>query len=107
MGRKTLFHIFSAFLAFTYFAFRVELFRSEDADNHSPLATRPSFAAASVNWESFDKDNAPKAFVIDCSVVLECLLPSVPEKIVTVSWTPPQTCIRDKSPPVPSGLPSA
>ena len=45
-------------LAFNYFAFQVELFDDEYEENHPAPTTTCSITHPTLNWESFDKDNA-------------------------------------------------
>jgi len=89
-------------LATNYFAFQVELFEEEYEQNHRTMSECESFAAPTLTWESFDKNNAPKAFTIEPllfgTVVAVCGAQSVHKP-------PPRrqtSIIRDKSPP--SGL---
>jgi hypothetical protein len=89
-------------LACIFFLFQTELDHEEYQRNHRQLAAGPSIAAPSLTWETFDKQNAPKAFVVtvdkgySCLVVLHAdaglLLPP------SVSLHP----VRDKSPPSPA-----
>src|SRR5258708_18792176 len=58
----------SLLIALNYFAFRVELFKDEEVQNHIQPSTADSIAPSTLNWESFDKDNAPKAFTFDCEI---------------------------------------
>ncbi|MBI3364767.1 MAG: hypothetical protein HY033_07660 [Ignavibacteriae bacterium] len=88
-------------LALNYFAFRVEFFEQEYNDNHHPLFDRISLSKASLNWETFDKDNAPPAFVIDPEIQIEflspCLFPQREQFLQLQSFQ----LVRDKSPPHP------
>lgn len=86
-------------LALNYFAFQVELFEEEYEANHRRTAETCSLDTPSLTWESFDKENAPKAFVFDAGIRLEYLflLKSDPPAIF-LSYAPFQP-IRDKSPP--------
>ena len=86
-------------LACNYFAFRVELFDEERETNEPKLPDGCAFANCSLTWETFDKDNAPKAFVFNAiiPIVLYCIV------LVQVSVLEPSfrifQPIRDKSPP--------
>jgi len=89
-------------LACNYFAFRVELFSDEDEQNHPARKFDPnqlSISGPTSNWETFDKDNAPKAFVFDAVITMVCLswAPQVASAVAPLlcSFEP----IRDKSPP--------
>jgi hypothetical protein len=96
-----LLHICVSFvLAANYFAFQVELFDCEYEENHRPIATTCSFAAPSLNWESFDKENAQKAFVFDAGVQVEFLFTFDVPRLLFSPPTLPYQPIRDKSPPV-------
>lgn len=87
--------------ACNYLTFRVELFAEEYARAHPQYAGSTSTVASpTTTWESFDKDNAPKAFAFQAQIILtmlgvrgDALFPPAPH----VSTSEP---IRDKSPPV-------
>ncbi len=49
-------------LAGAFFSFQIELFDAEWEANHPPVST--SITSPSTTWESFDKDNALKAFAL-------------------------------------------
>ena len=87
-------------LAGNYFAFQVELFDTEYEANHPKQAETCSISSPTLNWESFDKNNAPQAFVFDARVAIECIfiLPSLP--VSTPRLEPPFRLVRDKSPPL-------
>jgi len=89
-------------LACTYFSFRTELFEDEFAENCIlPVAESgvPGFNVPSTNWETFDKDNAPKAFKVEPCLPLG-LLATVPAEVLPPAVVPEeQSIIRDKSPP--------
>ena len=94
--------MFYLLFAFNYFAFRTELFSEEYEQNHpnnDPFTKQVAVSLPTLNWETFDKDNAPKAFVF---------LP--PLKTVTIGIIPKPSFVfrieiestepvRDKSPP--------
>ena len=89
-------------LAFNYFSFRVELFRDEDEADHpvqDHFAHTATLGLPTLNWETFDKDNAPKAIKVEPWISLQviALLPA-PSMACTVS-RPPFQPVRDKSPP--------
>jgi hypothetical protein len=93
-------HSFVAlFLAANYFAFQVELFEEEYEANHRQASTACSIGSLTLTWESFDKENAPKAFVVDADIRIQFLFlfDSDPPTLL-LSHTPFQP-IRDKSPP--------
>lgn len=95
----TTYRIIATLLALNYFAFQVELFDEEYEANHRSISATPSIAAPSLTWESFDKDNAPQAFVFDAGLRTDFLfdLPSSPNvhSFLFVAFR----LIRDKSPP--------
>ena len=97
--RKTFFHLFSLLFAFTYIAFRTEVFHDEYDENHPCTGTQTCYSTLTLNWESFDKDNAPKAFVIDCTVILERILFVAPEPLPVFHSLQSYELVRDKSPP--------
>jgi len=86
-------------LATNYFAFQVEVFEEEYQANHRQASTACSIASPTLTWESFDKENAPKAFVVDADIRIQFLFlfDSDPPTLL-LSHTPFQP-IRDKSPP--------
>jgi hypothetical protein len=64
---------------------------------HQTLLSRPT-----LNWEKFDKDNAPKAFVFlppIRTITVETIEPSI---ILFNAIYQPYQPIRDKSPPAQS-----
>lgn len=90
----------SIIIDLNYFTFRVELFEEEYEENQpGNLPTDISFSKHSVNWETFDKDNAPKAFVIKIDAAFELFFliqpPFFPQRLNMLSFE----IIRDKSPP--------
>lgn len=94
------FQIVALALAVNYFSYQVEFDRKEYLENHRQLSDTLSFAKPSVNWETFDKSNAPKAFVvevIDKASLLIMLPPAISEND---ECYPQYFTIRDKSPPV-------
>jgi hypothetical protein len=101
-NRRTAARVMAALLACTYFAFRTELFSEEFEENSpkpAPVAGTMVFSVPSTNWETFDKDNAPKAFRINPCLPLG-LLATVPAQVLPPAVVPEQqTIIRDKSPP--------
>jgi hypothetical protein len=98
---RTTFHKAVAFLlASNYFFFQTELYEEEYEATHAKHSDEVSFTVPSLNWESFDKTNAPKAFVVDVGIRCELLfrLPSA-MRIASPAHFPYQI-IRDKSPPL-------
>ncbi len=101
--RYVTWRILCLLLALNYFAFRIELFREENEQNHPQTdlaAHQVTFSMSSLNWETFDKDNAPKAIVVNAGIQIELfgILPAIP-KASNHSYQPYQPT-RDKSPPV-------
>jgi len=89
-------------LATLFFVFQTELDHEEYLQHHRQLSAVPAFAAPSLTWETFDKENAPKAFIVTVDRGIACLLlPHVESRILlppSVSVHP----VRDKSPPSPA-----
>jgi hypothetical protein len=99
---KCAWRVFTFLFAFNYFAFRVELFSDEYEQNQPATDAFPHQVAVSppsVNWETFDKDNAPKAITVQPHFMLElmCLAPG--EQIFSKDIPRQRELIRDKSPP--------
>ena len=94
---------FALLLAINYFSFRVELFEEEDQQNHpviDPCTHQTSISPSTLNWETFDKDNAPKAITIHPDVQIELfVVVNCPLKVSQHFWEPYQP-VRDKSPPL-------
>jgi hypothetical protein len=98
--RRSIPYSFIAVLvALNYFAFRAELFSDEYQSNHPDRTSGHSISGPTLNWETFDKDNATQAFVFDAEVrieslfLLQCLLRE------DICHPLPLHHIRDKSPP--------
>ncbi|MEO8167356.1 MAG: hypothetical protein ABI623_03855 [bacterium] len=97
--RRFLYSFVSLVLAANYFAFQVELFDDEYEANHPKASNKPSITVPSLNWESFDKNNAPQAFTFDACLHTEhlFLLPNAaPAQLIPFESFKD---IRDKSPP--------
>jgi hypothetical protein len=95
-----LLHQLSALLlACNYFAFQVELFEEEYEANHRTMSEETSFAAPSLNWESFDKNNAPRAFVVHVTFHVDLLLRFSPPQLPPLQVSENRNPVRDKSPP--------
>jgi hypothetical protein len=98
-------------LASNYFAFQVELFDAEYEENHPTAPGTASgtctITASSLTWESFDKDNAPQAFVVDACVTLACFHRLPEETALAAVIRPSFERIRDKSPPLPTAVTTA
>jgi hypothetical protein len=86
-------------LATNYFAFQVEPFEEEYEANHPARAETCAFSQPTITWESFDKQNAPKAFVFDADVRLQFLFSFPPQRFTLLLPNSQYQPIRDKSPP--------
>jgi hypothetical protein len=87
-------------LALNYALFQIEPFEEEYEAQHPVTSGVLSYSIPALNWESFDKENAPKAFtfhIVHAPVALQFFYPALPF-LWTVSHTPFQP-LRDKSPP--------
>jgi hypothetical protein len=93
------YNVLSFVVALNYFVFRTELFKDEETQNHPLPSSTLSFSYPSLNWETFDKDNAPKAIVVDaCSrIALIGLLPL--QSHIVDQFHPSIHSVHDKSPP--------
>jgi hypothetical protein len=102
---STYYKVLLCVVALNYCAFRTEIFDDENRDNHPVVPAGVTFSASSLNWETFDKNNAPEAFAFDAHVAIEPLFQST---LLPPSINIPyerQELVRDKSPP-PSAFPS-
>ncbi len=86
-------------LAVTYFCFQVEPFEEEYAAQHRGPADELAFAKPSVNWETFDKSNAPKAFTVDPCAGIGIVRIVAGRDEALDPCCPPFHPVRDKSPP--------
>ncbi len=86
-------------LASNYFAFQVELFDDEYEANHPRQTEGCSLVAPTLNWESFDKNNAPQPFVFDALITIECAGPFAFPMCDPVAPHYRHRDVRDKSPP--------
>lgn len=89
-------------LAGNYFAFQVELFE-EEFEQNQPLCDfshELRFTSPTLNWESFDKTNAPQAFTLnpDFRIFVLFEIPSPTNQSIPAQR--PFSDIRDKSPPL-------
>lgn len=98
---RKLYPCIALLLAVTYFLFQVEPFEEEYLAQHRGPADELAFAKPSVNWETFDKSNAPKAFTVHPSIGIG-LLHLVPARNESLDpFCRPFHPVRDKSPPPP------
>jgi hypothetical protein len=94
--------IIATVVALNYFAFRVELFGDEYRKNHPVAVSFPSITLSTLNWETFDKDNASQAFTFNPDIRIVCLFCchiQFRERVSTYNIPHP---VRDKSPPISS-----
>jgi hypothetical protein len=100
---KNIVHAFYRLTAFClaciYFSFQVEIFEEENEKNNPLPCSTPTITYSAFNWESFDKTNAPQAFVFvipDTIVLVSLYTPALGDELPAFF---PYLVIRDKSPP--------
>jgi hypothetical protein len=100
--RVSAFRLVAFILATNYFCFQVEIFEDEYEKNNPLPSSVPTFAPSSLNWETFGKTNAPKAFVhaVPIEYILLCLCPAKLGEELPASV--PFRVIRNNSPPSPA-----
>lgn len=89
-------------LAVNYFSFRTEIFRGEMEANDDIVDILGEFGSISnsaLNWETFDKDNAPKAFVCTPVMPMQLLYVVSPIRFSRHPLLTFSHPVRDKSPP--------
>ena len=96
--------VVATILACNYFAFQIELFEEEYEHNHPHMPDAVAFSHPSLSWESFDKVNAPQAFVVKPLLSIELIGSIAVPETIEYQFRLPYQPIRDKSPP--SILPS-
>ena len=98
-SRSIIFRLAALALIYAHGGFQLELDPEEYERNHPLPASQPTFLPPGDNWETFDKTNAPPAFVVcvDRVVLLQCYLPVHPFRLHPAF--PPRRPVRDKSPP--------
>jgi len=84
-------------LACIYCAFQFEVFDVEYENNNPLPGATPTFNYSSDNWESFDKTNAPAAFVLNVSTHFELQIRHIPSPGETSTAFIPFKTARDKS----------
>jgi hypothetical protein len=91
-------------VAVNYFCFQVEVFDEEYEKNNPLPSSELSFTYSQYNWESFDKTNAPKAFVFVAPVdfILLCLCPPAIGEELPVFL--PFRLVQNNSPPDPATI---
>jgi hypothetical protein len=100
MKRRLAYRLIAFVLAANYFAFQVELFDDEYEANHPRTSTTSSITGPLFTWESFDKENAPPAFVVDPCIEIQPLFTVIAEPAPRVTPAAPRVPARDKSPPL-------
>jgi len=99
LHKATYYKILLCVVALNYCAFRVEIFEDEYRENHPVVPAGLAFTALSLNWETFDKNNAPEAFAFDAHVAIEPLFQaSVLPQVNDIPYER-EDLVRDKSPP--------
>lgn len=88
-------------LAATYFCFQVEPFEEEYLGHRRGPADELAFAKPSVDWETYDKSNAPKAFTVDPCAGIGIVRIVAGRDEALDPCCPPWHPVRDKSPPPP------
>lgn len=99
MTRRLAWHAIALVLAANYFAFQVELFDDEYEANHPKTSESCSVTASVFTWESFDKENAPKAFTFEPFFEIRALFVLSSPPAPRFPAVSPFHTIRDKSPP--------
>jgi hypothetical protein len=99
MSWRLAFRIIALALAANYFAFQVELFDDEYEANHPRASDRPSLTGPVFTWESFDKENAPEAFVVDPWIEIRPLFNLAADTTLPIPPARFRERILDKSPP--------
>ena len=103
LHRSTIFRKIALVLALTYAAFRTEPFEKEYEYSHpadAAGASVPAIGLPTLTWETFDKDNAPKAFVFTLLTMFFVLMLSLNVVPFFRVIPAPFRILRDKSPPV-------
>ena len=99
MNRSITCRLLALLLASNYFGFQVELFDDEYEANHRQVSSAPAIGSPTVTWETFDKSNAPQAFVLTVEVAIQPLQVLPSPDVPRLLPPPPYQPVRDKSPP--------
>jgi hypothetical protein len=99
MMRPFLRNVLALLLALNFFAFQIELFDEEYEANHPDFDGSLVYTVSGITWESFDKENAPEAFVFDAGLHIEFLFLLHSPHLVLPTANPQFQPVRDKSPP--------
>jgi hypothetical protein len=100
MKRRLAYQLIALVLATNYFAFQAELFDDEYEANHPRRSETSAITAPVFTWESFDKENAPQAFIVDPQIEIRPLFQIIHEQTPPVPSFTPRAPVRDKSPPL-------
>ena len=87
-------------IAANYLVFRIELFQEEFENNHPLVSSGLFITLPALNWETFDKDNAPSALSIGVEKIIELIATCDPFLPADARSCNSLQIIRDKSPPV-------
>jgi hypothetical protein len=100
MKKLSLHSALAVLLAWNYFAFQAEPFDDEYEANNPTPADQCAYSRLSLNWETFDKQNAQQAFVFDAGLRTEpiFILHLLPHREFLLDNQ--ALDIRDKSPPL-------
>lgn len=101
MKWRLAYRLIALVLAADYFAFQVELFDDEYEANHPRTSGKSSLTGPVFTWESFDKENAPRAFVVDPCIEIRPLFRVTDEPALPLPPVILRSPVRDKSPPLP------
>ena len=96
---RSIHNLIAILLATNYFLFQIELFEDEYEANHPKRCETCSVTLPTLSWESFDKENAPEAFVFDAGIRSEFLFLLEQEPVALHLPFAQYQPIRDKSPP--------
>jgi hypothetical protein len=98
--RSLVFRLAALALVYAHGGFQLELDAEEYEKNHPSPSSLPTFVLGGENWETFDRTDAPPAFVVrvDRDIILYCYLPKHPHRVLR-AFHPPRL-VRDKSPPL-------
>jgi hypothetical protein len=100
MKWRLAYRLIALVLAADFFAFQVELFDDEYEANHPRVSETSSITGPVFTWESFDKENAPEAFIVDPLIEICPLFLVAEEPALSVPPALPRSPVRDKSPPL-------
>jgi len=97
---SVMFTFTATLLAVTYFLSQTEVYGEEYAAAHPTPAWTLTVSPSSITTETFDKDAASPAFVINVDLRVRCLLVFEPERSHGAVVSPRFHPVRDKSPPL-------